>query len=383
MALRAVVAAILALLIGATAARGQEPIATLSAPTPVTAWGGHLVWSAHTERGFVLMARSDGRVSELPVAPRRLPFDADLGPDRDGHPAVVYSRCRREALSPLPPIRPSQLSAHAGCDIYKYRLGEAAERPVAEVNTIPSSETAPAIWNGRIAFARRDEWAGGPRGRLARVYMQVRAASKRVRRVPGGIIPWCGAGSGCEGLERATNAVIDMDAAGRRVVYTWLADGAVDSDGPAYEIRSARPGARRSLLLTARGFDGSEGECRGLAPASPTLADGEVFLIITQRGPDCRTPMRRHDPATGRLTGVAALPRGFRSFALQGAWAYLVGPQRQEAPYFLGQTGCFPALRCELVESALPRFRRPAGRYTPPTVARCWKLALKDKPRCA
>ena len=48
------------------------------------------------------------------VAPRTVPFDADVGPDLAMRPTVVYSRCERE--------RPRR-----DCDIYRYSIARGVE----------------------------------------------------------------------------------------------------------------------------------------------------------------------------------------------------------------------------------------------------------------
>src|SRR5438874_2687368 len=74
---------------------------------------------------YQLMTENAGAVAAVPVAPQRVPFDVDVGPDPNGHTIVAYSRCRRE-----PPRRdPAIGNAIAqmpdwprgrGCDVYKF-----------------------------------------------------------------------------------------------------------------------------------------------------------------------------------------------------------------------------------------------------------------------
>ena len=47
-------------------------------------------------RAFFLTQRIDGVTSRVPVRPRSVPFDADLGPDVNGETVAAYSRCARE-----------------------------------------------------------------------------------------------------------------------------------------------------------------------------------------------------------------------------------------------------------------------------------------------
>jgi hypothetical protein len=79
----------------AVPAPADSVVAMTARPTPLAAWGGVLVWSAwdSTAGGYRLMARTAAGVAALPVAPRPVPFDADVGPGPDGGPVIVYSRC--------------------------------------------------------------------------------------------------------------------------------------------------------------------------------------------------------------------------------------------------------------------------------------------------
>ena len=48
------------------------------------------------QRAFFLTQRFNGVTSRVPVRPRSVPFDADLGPDVNGETVAAYSRCARE-----------------------------------------------------------------------------------------------------------------------------------------------------------------------------------------------------------------------------------------------------------------------------------------------
>src|SRR6188474_3203265 len=91
----------------------DTPIATVAAPTSVSANGGRLVWSAYdpATRRYSLMTRFAGVISPVPVEPRSVPFDVDLGPKPNGSTVAAYSRC---SLEPEPP-NPAR-----GCDIYEF-----------------------------------------------------------------------------------------------------------------------------------------------------------------------------------------------------------------------------------------------------------------------
>jgi hypothetical protein len=87
----------------------------------LTAYGGWIIWSASDSAGsrWQLMAFHAGRVRSLAIAARRVPFDADAGPDAHGRPALVYSRCAIE-----PPTTDGTLdwAKARGCRLYQYTL---------------------------------------------------------------------------------------------------------------------------------------------------------------------------------------------------------------------------------------------------------------------
>ena len=107
----------------------------------------------------------------LPVAPRSVPFDADVGPGADGAPTVVYSRCATE-----PRLGADQLPVWAtgrGCDVYRFALGgDRARARVAGVSTGDASEFLPSIWRDRVAFGRVYEQRAGTRGVYPYVYVR-------------------------------------------------------------------------------------------------------------------------------------------------------------------------------------------------------------------
>jgi hypothetical protein len=112
----------------------------------VAAYGGWAAWSrADASTGeYALVTRSPAGVISLPaVAERSVPFDVELGPVHGSAVAAVYSRC-------------SDARRLRGCHIALLPLGAA---PTAERALAPpggGSDHQPAIWNGRLAFLRRN-----------------------------------------------------------------------------------------------------------------------------------------------------------------------------------------------------------------------------------
>lgn len=120
----------------------------------VSVHGGTAVWSARTPRGFVLRARSGGATRTLPVRPREVPFDVDLGPGRDGGLVAAYSRCRVEARERATGTVLPAYARGRGCDVYAYGFRTRRETRISSVSTARRSEVLPSVWRGGIAFVR-------------------------------------------------------------------------------------------------------------------------------------------------------------------------------------------------------------------------------------
>ncbi len=367
-------AAILCVAAAFAPAAHAEDVAPLAAISPVSAWGGQVVWSAFDGTAYHLMARSSSGVSALPVAPRPVPFDADVGPDRDGVPAVVYSRCVREDVRPTPGgvVR---ASLAAGCRIFKLRLTPGAqEHRVRATAGRGTSETTPAIWRGRIAFARRDERAVPARRSLTSLFTQARAGSRRLVGIPGGLIPACPPGQRCTELPVTSTASLDVN--GERVTYLWWVSGPGINIGIAYEVRVATIGAARSRLLEARGYGESEDWCDG-SPRAPLLLGGAVLWPRSSEFGSCTTTLVRLSVRSGRAA-TAPMPDSVLALASDGG--------RMFAALAAGPFGGFircgdPAFSCRLVDLPLPRFV-PA--YAPQTysVSPCWRYRPDGRRYC-
>jgi hypothetical protein len=203
------------LLVFPAAARADFTVSAVERPTPVSAYAGHLVFSQYDAAAgvFRLMeshASPAGQVTTpLPVAPRSVPFDADVGPSADGTPAVVYSRCStaepRLGADGLP-----LWATGRGCDVYQLALGGAGGEVLVDgVSTGGASEFLPTLWRGTIGFARVYEQRAGTRGIYPYIYVRASGPSERQ---PGGL-------RGDTGLPGPTS----LDLAGIRLGLTWAA----------------------------------------------------------------------------------------------------------------------------------------------------------------
>ena len=124
------------LVASAPASAADSVVATLLRPSAIRSYADIQVFSAFEGVAYRLAIRRSGQVELLAVTPSQAPFDVDIGPDANGRPQLVYSRC------------------DPGCDLYSFSLsGRGTERPVRGANT-SANEFAPTLWKGRIAFAR-------------------------------------------------------------------------------------------------------------------------------------------------------------------------------------------------------------------------------------
>jgi hypothetical protein len=221
----AALAALAALVVGAPVQRAdaQAPervVDEAGRPTPIAAYGGVAVWNVHDEAAgrYALHAWHDGTVVALPVKPRSVPFDADVGPDAHGDPVVVYSRCHVEpqgtqSFNGLP-----RWNRGRGCDLYRFRFSDGRERRLKAASDKRVSEMMPSIWRSRLAYFTIAE----PRGRRR---------TGTVHLVVGGVLPQAARQvfpGGTRGpLDTASNPPVDgsspsaLDLRGTAATYGW------------------------------------------------------------------------------------------------------------------------------------------------------------------
>lgn len=221
---------IVGLLAAAPAAQAETgDIARLDRATPIAAYGGRLLWSSYDAAGrrYVLTTRADGITSAVPVAPRSVPFDADLGPDAQGHVVAVYSRCARE-IGPSGSFAPPLYNRGRGCALYEYDFAGARETRLATADAPAASEFWPTIWKGTLAFGRTyDRKPAYPY-----IYTRPVAGNARSTRQPGGPRNQCLRGQ-CS--DPTLSRPEDLDLYGRRLAFTWRYAGS--ADGLSTEIR--------------------------------------------------------------------------------------------------------------------------------------------------
>lgn len=243
------VAALCCSAIATAAAHADEPLAQTSGVTGVSSFHGIAVWSAMDEQGdYRLVARESGRVRVLPVAPRTVPFDVDLGPTPQGDVVAVYSRCRREPIVPVPiddvlgSVAPlPAYTTGEGCDLFRFNLAEGTESLLAGPSTNESSESLPTIWRGEVAFARVYESRSGLRGQAPYLYANRFLDEARSERIPGST-------RGDSGLP----GPVDIELREEVLAFTWSYSIGDDADSQRTEMRIVADDGERRVLGRAR-----------------------------------------------------------------------------------------------------------------------------------
>lgn len=152
-------------------------VATPGAPTGVREFAGTIVFSQFdpaAKRYFLSVRRAGAAAPErLPVASSARAFDADIGPDSNGRPELIYQRCAEGAGAPH------------GCDLFVYALdGSTGERPVRNANDPDHNDTNPTLWRGRIAWAR-DYGSGSEPNPIVYTKTLTAPRSQPSKRLPG------------------------------------------------------------------------------------------------------------------------------------------------------------------------------------------------------
>lgn len=317
----------------------DEAIATVSAPTPVSAFGNRVAWSAFDPASgtYRLMTEFRGTISAVPVAPRTVPFDVDLGPSRSRHIVAAYSRCRRDpprrdpaignAIAQLP-----DWSRGRGCDLYRFDFTTGHEAKIRSVSSAHASEFLPSLWESHgcasfrcsagtrtrppssrpnIAFARVYDRRPGRAGN--RPYLYVHTVGGRSRRIPAGTrsrLDFCsGVPQRCRLKQEPGPTALDLW--GRRLAFAWDSG---DQDGPTSSVYLDTLGPRKTTKRLLSRL--SSGEIQGSEVVSPQVVDGAVAWTQTLYGDTTSSVARRYRITSGELTEATInLPPGEGSTA--------------------------------------------------------------------
>jgi hypothetical protein len=372
-----------ALVASPAAARADELIATVARPTPVSALDGRVVWSDYDALAnrYYLTQRVAGITSRLPVEPRAVPFDVDLGPDTAGRTVAAYSRCRREpprrdprtgnALAQLPEWRRGQ-----GCDLYLYSFEAGREARVRHASIAAASEFLPTVWTDRIAFARVYERRRGNAGRRAYLYVRpnslFRSQGRRgdTRRMPAGPRArdlYCTARPRrCRRLAEPGPTALDL--ATRRLVFGWDSTGGGPTSSVYLDVlRSTGRTAQRRLDRAG------SGEIQARELIAPQFDDQvRVVWLDSLYGDTTRAAVRRwsfmdegREQAPLTAFGTDPILRTVIAGAGDGTgYLYLAsglvppGEPCATPASCIAEPGCTPAQPCLLLRAAAPAFRR-------------------------
>jgi hypothetical protein len=279
----------------------------------VDAYDGVVAWSesertADDDPRYFLTAQRDGQRMRLPVAPRGVPFDVDLGPGEDGGVVAAYSRCDREPDSFSLP-QPAHTTGR-GCDLYMFDFASGGETMLEGPSTDEASEVLPSIWRDEIAFARVYEQREGDPGVLPYLYTRPLAGGSSERQ-PGG-------SRGEGGLP----GPVSMDLYGRRLSFVWNYSNARRETGEVSgisEVRLDTLGGGHELLSQATWED-----LQYATYLSPQGADGRIFYGfqrvdgLGERPPDSVTTLLlRQRIATGERS-LAQAPSQLLSSGIDG-----------------------------------------------------------------
>lgn len=293
----------------APAAPAQEPAAVtgVSAATPIAAYQGRLVWSRPDAAGrYELVQRvGNGPITALPVAPRSVPFDVDLGPTSGGRVFAVYSRCATEpAYSPgLDPEGVRYLTGR-GCDVYKLDVESGEEVRYTKVNASDASEAWPTYWKGRLGFAR----AYDAKPQYPYLYVKDIASGEPSERLPGG----------SRGDPPTDSAPTALELYGTRLGFQWRYRDVNLGTGTVFELRVDTVGGggvridRRVVGLTAivigwPGFEGGRvywsrgcfGDPGGCAGGVAQLLRGTYVPPLTKEGAAGPQTLLAHERDSG------------------------------------------------------------------------------------
>jgi hypothetical protein len=361
----------------------QTTIASLSRPTPVSAYQGHVAWSTYVPgRGYVLTTNFDpaGKIGagsfEWPVRARKVPFDVDLGPGPTGAIVAVYSRCRHEpgrrraflgnALTQMPEWRSGR-----GCDLYEYGFS-GRERRVAPESTRSASEFLPSVWKGRIAFARVYERRAGRAGKRAHLYLRRGGGS---RRLPAGARSTA---RFCSGKPKRCTRPVEpgptaLDLNGTRLAFGWDSAG---GGGPTSAVYVDTPRGRAIVRERLSLVD--SGQIQGRELLSPTIASGYAWFALVLYGDSSGNELRRiRLSSPGSKRALERAPLGTRlptdsyldpvlATSVDGSQVYYLssgsGNGLGGEPCSAGcisVPGCSAATPCLLHAAPLPAFTRP------------------------
>ena len=194
---RAIIVTVILLWVGSAPAAAATPSApleveSLARQSTVSAYDQLLAWSRYdpAAQDYRLVAADVGNLAAppqvLPVAPRTIAFDVDLGPDAHGRTVAVCSRCTTEPAGDYYGQKLWPNNA-AGCDIYEYDFAARREHKLTASNSFTFSP-APAGWRLRRSSSTA---SGSSRPRRASASTTSTPARSATRPTPPGVTATC------------------------------------------------------------------------------------------------------------------------------------------------------------------------------------------------
>jgi hypothetical protein len=242
------VAALAALALPTVAA--ADTVATPGAPTAVREFAGTIVYSqfdAASNQYFLTVRRAGAAApGRLPVASSGRTFDADIGPDSNGNPELIYQRC-----SPPPGVP-------RNCDLFVFSLSSATgERPVNNANDPAHNDMTPTIWRGRIAWSR-DYGSGSTPNPI--VYTKTLSAprSQPSTRLPGVPQNRTGDVSGSPARPTSGRTVQDLELWGENLALTvsYSCGGCSGIDQSELRLDDVGDGSAKQIAFQVVGLSG-------------------------------------------------------------------------------------------------------------------------------
>jgi hypothetical protein len=326
---RHVVLALLACcLLAPAAARADTNIADVLGPTKVNAYGGRLVWSAFDparQENRLMTRLGAGPVEQAPIPPSPTPFEADLGPNPDGHVVAVYPRCR------------------PGCDIWSFDFTTGREAKVPGASSPRFDEFPATIYKSRIAFARRRI----PQQRTPELILLDHGRQKALRRGDERNCAGRGATRTCVLADRID--VADLQLSATRLAFVWTR---TKGDGRQREVYSSKIEHRPKVVARSSSGALSDGEL-----FTPSYAGDFLYFGFSRFGDG--PPRARYVRArlgSGKLEDAVA-PAIITGVAVDGARTFYA-LQQNEFPSCEGDPPA-PATLCHV------RLADPAPVYRP------------------
>lgn len=374
-------AALVAALGSPATAAADETLARLAHPGPVSTFDGRVLWSEYdpVAKAYFLTQRFGTTTARLPVRPRAVPFDVDVGRKLGNDTVAAYSRCRREprgrdprtgsALTQMP-----QWSTGRGCDLYTLNLRTNVETRIRGASTRGASEFLPAVWQSRVVFARVYERRRGIAGDRAHLYFRWLTRDRASRRLPAGPR---GQERFCSGRPQRCRRLVEpgpttVDLTGRAVAFGW---DSTDQGGPTSAVYLEKlRAARIARRLIARGHSGEIQAEELLGPQIDTR--GRMVWIRSLFGDSTRSQVERYTILNGRRDAAPLQPVAGEAYVRsivgsavdRGTPLYLSSglvpvtePCSPQSPCLV-DPGCSEGQPCELRTATRLQFTQPPRR---------------------